>query len=60
MSNRFYEIVLGPSMAYTCAVFRTPTATLEEALRPWAEAIVRSGVVRFPNPMGLPPADEVG
>ncbi len=31
MSNRFYEIVLGPSMAYTCAVFRTPTATLEEA-----------------------------
>ena len=31
VSNRFYEIVLGPSMAYTCAVFRTPTVTLEEA-----------------------------
>jgi cyclopropane-fatty-acyl-phospholipid synthase len=31
VSNRFYEIVLGPSMAYTCAVFATPEATLEEA-----------------------------
>jgi hypothetical protein len=35
------------------------TARLEAALRPWAEAVVRSGVVRFPNPMGLPPTDEV-
>ena len=31
MSNRFYEWVLGPSMAYTCAVYPTPDATLEEA-----------------------------
>ena len=31
VSNRFYEIVLGPSMAYTCAVFPSATATLEEA-----------------------------
>lgn len=31
VSNRFYEHVLGPSMAYTCAVFPTETATLEEA-----------------------------
>jgi cyclopropane-fatty-acyl-phospholipid synthase len=31
VSNRFYEWVLGPSMAYTCAVFPTPTSTLEEA-----------------------------
>jgi cyclopropane-fatty-acyl-phospholipid synthase len=31
VSNRFYEIVLGPSMAYTCAVFPATTATLEEA-----------------------------
>jgi cyclopropane-fatty-acyl-phospholipid synthase len=31
VSNRFYEWVLGPSMAYTCAVFPTQDATLEEA-----------------------------
>lgn len=31
VSNRFYELVLGPSMAYTCAVFEEPDATLEEA-----------------------------
>lgn len=31
VSNRFYELVLGPSMTYTCAVFPTPEASLEEA-----------------------------
>ncbi len=31
VSNRFYELVLGPSMAYTCALYETPQATLEEA-----------------------------
>ena len=31
MSNRFYELLLGESMAYTCAVYLTPQATLEEA-----------------------------
>ncbi|WP_433224025.1 class I SAM-dependent methyltransferase [Microtetraspora malaysiensis] len=31
VSNQFYEWVLGPSMAYTCAVFPTADATLEEA-----------------------------
>jgi cyclopropane-fatty-acyl-phospholipid synthase len=31
VSNRFYEIVLGPSMAYTCACFPSAEATLEEA-----------------------------
>jgi cyclopropane-fatty-acyl-phospholipid synthase len=31
VSNRFYELVLGPSMTYTCAVFSTGTETLEEA-----------------------------
>ncbi|GAA3537519.1 SAM-dependent methyltransferase [Nocardioides daeguensis] len=31
VSNTFYEHVLGPSMTYTCAVFPTPDATLEEA-----------------------------
>lgn len=31
VSNRFYELVLGPSMAYTCAVYPHHDATLEEA-----------------------------
>ncbi|HTT59745.1 MAG TPA: cyclopropane-fatty-acyl-phospholipid synthase family protein [Acidimicrobiales bacterium] len=31
VSNRFYEMVLGPSMTYSCAVFNTPEDTLEEA-----------------------------
>jgi cyclopropane-fatty-acyl-phospholipid synthase len=31
VSNRFYEMVLGPSMTYTCAVFPHEGATLEEA-----------------------------
>ncbi|HYH34852.1 MAG TPA: class I SAM-dependent methyltransferase [Nocardioides sp.] len=31
VSNRFYELVLGPSMTYTCAVFPRPDASLEEA-----------------------------
>jgi cyclopropane-fatty-acyl-phospholipid synthase len=29
--NSFYELVLGPAMAYTCALFERPGATLEEA-----------------------------
>jgi cyclopropane-fatty-acyl-phospholipid synthase len=31
VSNRFYEYVLGPSMAYTCAVYPADDASLEEA-----------------------------
>ncbi|CAJ1510335.1 class I SAM-dependent methyltransferase [[Mycobacterium] holstebronense] len=31
VSNTFYEWVLGPSMTYTCAVYPTPDATLEQA-----------------------------
>jgi cyclopropane-fatty-acyl-phospholipid synthase len=31
VSNAFYARVLGPSMAYTCALYETPEATLEEA-----------------------------
>ncbi|HEY0357863.1 MAG TPA: cyclopropane-fatty-acyl-phospholipid synthase family protein [Mycobacteriales bacterium] len=31
VSNRFYSLVLGPSMAYTCAVFPTPDTDLEYA-----------------------------
>ncbi|WP_329001577.1 cyclopropane-fatty-acyl-phospholipid synthase family protein [Kribbella sp. NBC_00709] len=31
VSNTFYEWILGPSMTYTCAVYPTADATLEEA-----------------------------
>ncbi len=31
VSNRFYEMILGPSMAYTCACYPREDATLEEA-----------------------------
>ena len=31
VSNRFYQLVLGPSLTYSCAVFADPAATLEEA-----------------------------
>jgi cyclopropane-fatty-acyl-phospholipid synthase len=31
VSNRFYEMVLGPSMTYSCAVFASPEDTLEQA-----------------------------
>lgn len=31
VSNRFYEMVLGPSMTYTCAVYRDEHASLEQA-----------------------------
>ncbi len=31
VSNRFYELVLGPSMTYTCALFPTDETTLDEA-----------------------------
>ena len=31
VGNKFYEMLLGPSMAYTCAVYPKADATLEEA-----------------------------
>ncbi|HEV3363436.1 MAG TPA: class I SAM-dependent methyltransferase, partial [Acidimicrobiia bacterium] len=31
VSNRFYELILGPSMAYTCAVYPDTDSSLEEA-----------------------------
>ena len=31
VSNRFYELVLGPSMAYTCACYPSDEASLEQA-----------------------------
>jgi cyclopropane-fatty-acyl-phospholipid synthase len=41
VSNRFYEMVLGPSMTYSCAVFRSPGDTLEEAQRRKVDLVAR-------------------
>ena len=41
VSNRFYRIVLGPSMTYSCAVFPDAGATLEEAQATKHELICR-------------------
>lgn len=41
VSNRFYSWVLGPSMAYTCAVYSSDTASLEEAQRTKHELVAR-------------------
>ncbi|AWB91126.1 SAM-dependent methyltransferase [Aeromicrobium chenweiae] len=41
VSNRFYELVLGPSMTYTCAVFPTADATLEQAQHEKYDLIAR-------------------
>lgn len=51
VSNRFYEIVLGPSMAYTCAVFPSKTATLEEAQAEKFDLVCRK--------LGLRPGDRM-
>ena len=41
VSNRFYELVLGPSMTYSCAVWPEEDATLEEAQAAKYELICR-------------------
>src|SRR5665213_2295732 len=41
VSNRFYEMVLGPSMTYSCAVFRSPDDTLEQAQRRKVDLVAR-------------------
>jgi cyclopropane-fatty-acyl-phospholipid synthase len=41
VSNRFYEMVLGPSMTYSCAVWRSPQVTLEEAQAAKYELVCR-------------------
>jgi cyclopropane-fatty-acyl-phospholipid synthase len=41
VSNRFYELVLGPSMTYSCAVWPRSDATLEEAQAAKNELICR-------------------
>jgi cyclopropane-fatty-acyl-phospholipid synthase len=41
VSNRFYEWILGPSMAYTCAVYPGPQASLEEAQEEKVDLVCR-------------------
>ena len=41
MSNRFYEIVLGPAMTYSCAVWEDADCTLEQAQAAKHELICR-------------------
>lgn len=41
VSNRFYEWLLGPSMAYTCAVYPYPGATLEQAQEEKVDLVCR-------------------
>jgi cyclopropane-fatty-acyl-phospholipid synthase len=41
VSNRFYEIVLGPSMTYSCAVWRDAESSLEEAQAAKHELVCR-------------------
>jgi cyclopropane-fatty-acyl-phospholipid synthase len=41
VSNAFYGLVLGPSMTYSCAVWREPSVTLEEAQDAKYELICR-------------------
>jgi cyclopropane-fatty-acyl-phospholipid synthase len=41
VSNRFYELVLGPSMAYTCALYEAPDRALEEAQAAKFELVCR-------------------
>ena len=41
VSNRFYELVLGPAMTYSCAVFDPPEADLAEAQAAKHELICR-------------------
>ncbi len=46
VSNRFYEHVLGPSIAYTCAVFPKVGASLEEAQEEKFDLVARKLALR--------------
>ena len=41
VSNLFYEMVLGPSMTYSCAVFASPDDSLEDAQRRKVDLVAR-------------------
>jgi cyclopropane-fatty-acyl-phospholipid synthase len=46
VSNDFYRIVLGPSMTYSCAVFASPSTSLEDAQTAKHELICRKLALR--------------
>jgi cyclopropane-fatty-acyl-phospholipid synthase len=46
VSNRFYRLVLGPTMVYSCAYFTTPEDTLEAAQERKLELICRKLALR--------------
>jgi cyclopropane-fatty-acyl-phospholipid synthase len=46
VSNRFYELLLGPSMTYTCACFPQESASLEEAQSYKYELVARKLALR--------------
>jgi cyclopropane-fatty-acyl-phospholipid synthase len=46
VSNRFYGWVLGPSMAYTCAVYPRPDASLDEAQQEKFDLVCRKLALR--------------
>ncbi|HVV22980.1 MAG TPA: cyclopropane-fatty-acyl-phospholipid synthase family protein [Pseudonocardiaceae bacterium] len=46
VSNTFYEWVLGPSMAYTCACYPTETSTLEQAQEHKFDLVARKLALR--------------
>jgi cyclopropane-fatty-acyl-phospholipid synthase len=46
VSNRFYELILGPSMTYSCAVFSSPESTLEEAQEEKVDLVCRKLALR--------------
>lgn len=46
VSNTFYEWVLGPSMAYTCACYPSPEATLEQAQATKFDLVARKLALR--------------
>jgi cyclopropane-fatty-acyl-phospholipid synthase len=41
VSNRFYQLILGPTMAYTCAVYPRAGASLEEAQEEKVDLVCR-------------------
>ncbi|MFJ2772158.1 class I SAM-dependent methyltransferase [Streptomyces sp. NPDC087300] len=46
VGNEFYELVLGPSMVYSCAYWESPGSTLEDAQRDKLELISRKLALR--------------
>jgi cyclopropane-fatty-acyl-phospholipid synthase len=51
VSNAFYRLVLGPSMTYSCAVWRDPSITLEQAQAAKYELVCRK--------LGIRPGDRL-